>query len=98
MSKAIIIVLGIIIVFIFIWPRKLFIIRITYGVAHLETGHVPLHFIWDVGDILRRNRVYNAQVTGLKYGGTIRLCFSEGIPERCQQQVRNVWGTYTELR
>jgi hypothetical protein len=73
-------------------PRPVFVVRIRDGVARAARGQVTRGFLHDVAEACARHGVRDGEVRGLAAGRRINLVFSSGIPDRCRQQIRNVWG------
>jgi hypothetical protein len=73
-------------------PRPVFVVRIRDGVARAARGQVTRVFLQDVAEACDRHGVRDGEVRGLTAGQRIGLVFSSGIPERCRQQIRNLWG------
>jgi hypothetical protein len=72
--------------------RPLFVVRISEGTPRAVRGQVTRAFLQDIAEIATRHRVRRGEIRGLAAGRRINLEFSSGIPGRCQQQIRNLWG------
>jgi hypothetical protein len=73
-------------------PRPVFVVRIRDGVPRAVRGQVTRGFLQDVAETCARHGVRDGEVRGLAAGRRIGLTFSGGIPNRCRQQIRNLWG------
>jgi Protein of unknown function (DUF3634) len=72
-------------------PRSVFVVRVIDGVPRVARGQVTREFLREIGDACARNGVRRAEVRGVADGRRINLVFSGGVPERCRQQLRNLW-------
>jgi hypothetical protein len=73
-------------------PKSAFVIRLTDGIPRVSQGTVTREFLHEVGQTCARHGVRRAVVRGLVRGQRIALAFSNGVPEPCRQQLRNLWG------
>jgi Protein of unknown function (DUF3634) len=73
-------------------PRPVFVVRIIDGVPRAARGQVTRGFLQDVAETCARHGVRRGSIRGVAAGRRINLVFSAGIPERCRQQIRNLWG------
>ncbi len=71
--------------------KPIFVIRIAAGVPLVSKGKVTREFLQDVAEVCSRHGVRQAVVRGVEKGDRISLNFSNGIPEPCRQQLRNLW-------
>jgi hypothetical protein len=72
-------------------PRPQFIVRIADGVPRVARGKVAATFLQEINEACDRHGVRRAEVRGVAAGPRIALKFSGSMPERCRQQLRNVW-------
>jgi hypothetical protein len=72
-------------------PRPQFVVRITNGVPHVARGKVAATFLQEISAACDRHGVRRGEVRGVAAGTRIALKFSSAMPDRCRQQLRNVW-------
>jgi len=78
-----------------LWPKALFVIRITGGKPRAQKGRVPKGFLGECELLARENNITDLTIRGLKKKGIVSLKFSGRIPDAVQQRFRNVWKQYT---
>jgi hypothetical protein len=74
--------------------RYVFWVRIRNGVPSVGRGKVAAPFLRDLVDVCAQYPIERGWVGGVRYGRRIQLAFSHSIPERCRQQLRNLWNLH----
>jgi hypothetical protein len=72
-------------------PRYVFIVRIQSGRPRVIRGKVTAAFLDAVDDVCTQHHVQSGAVRGVERGRRTSLAFSAGIPKACQQRLRNLW-------
>lgn len=89
------IVVAVVIAWLLMQPRPVFVIRIRGREVFVSRGKVTQVFLEEVKDIFQECNVTTGAISGVQSGRNIRLIFSWHIPQRCRQRVRNVWNLPT---
>jgi hypothetical protein len=74
--------------------RFVFWVRIRNGVPSVGRGKVAAPFLRDLVDVCGEYPIERGWVGGVRRGRGIQLAFSRSIPERCRQQLRNLWNLH----
>jgi hypothetical protein len=83
-----------IVVYLFVRPKAVFVIRIKNARLHIAKGSVPEKFLGDCRSIVVESNIRNGKIRAVNNAGRIALCFSRQIPKSARQQLRNVWSIY----
>jgi hypothetical protein len=78
-------------------PRlaRVFLVRLSGGVATVVEGRVPPGFLAELADCCRDASVLAGEVWGQFTPRGTRLMFSDNIPAGLRQRLRNVWVLYS---
>ena len=73
--------------------RPVFVIRIAAGVPRVSRATSPGSFCRKSREVCSRHGVRQGVVRGVEERDRIRSTFSDGMPEPCRQQLRNLWSS-----
>lgn len=73
--------------------NELFCISVRAGRLLVVRGAVPGPLLHDIADVVRRDRVENASIRGVRADGHARIVAS-GVADTTAQRLRNVFGSH----
>jgi hypothetical protein len=76
----------------FVQPRYIFVIRISRGRPSIRRGRVTREFLVRVANVCQEEGVFRGWIGGVQQGRRISLRFSRQFPTGPQQRLRNDWG------
>ena len=91
LGKIAVVAIAIWVLWLALQPRYAFVVRIAAGLPTTTKGTVTRAFLQQVGEVCGQHGVRRGTVWGIIRAGRISLVFSNSIPPRGQQQLRNWW-------